>query len=91
MAAKPTDGQEAGLRALPPRPPLQSGGWVSQAGLGDLPTVPAKDHDRRGKEEPSKLEGPTGLVARREEVRRQGSHCPEETPGEELRSQMGAP
>lgn len=62
---------------------LGPGTW---ARLGDPPTSPAKYWDRRGKEELSKPETPTGMEARREGGRRQGSHCPEEIPGKEFGS-----
>lgn len=58
-------------------------GW---AGLGDPHTSPSKYWDRRGKEELSKPDTPTGMEARKEGGRRQGSQCPEEIPGKEFGS-----
>lgn len=67
----------------PTSPVWRPGTW---ARLGDPPTSPAKYWDRRGKEELSKPETPTGMEARRQGGRRQGSHCPEEIPGKEFGS-----
>lgn len=71
----------------PHQPTLQSAGQVPRDGLGDPPRDPAKCSNRRGKGEPSKLEG--SLAQRQERGRRQGNYCPEETPGEEARGPEG--